>query len=692
EAPAAQGNLLANQFSLNTSHEGAGHEHRLAMLNRGGVNRRRRTLLQEAMDSITSCFRFAFTCGSSSSPQMGNSRLSADQGESSLTTGHRARAGTASSTEGNLNTNTDTRVDSYPATISSASILGKGIPHQKGRILRSRRFNRIYDMPRDAAVLGTGLSGSVKVARRRSDGQRVAVKVLSTRGLPTDKVDEIVTEVKIYLRLDHPNICRLLEVYDESAVSGNVYLVMELCSGRELYDRLAMRKRFSERDASEVVRQMVLAVNYCHNQNICHRDLKLENFVYADMSEKSRLKLIDFGLSKIFSRGVPMTAITGTVYYVAPEVMTGKYDYSCDMWSIGVMTYMLLAGVPPFDGDTDKEILRKIAKGTYSFSGPSWDFISASARDFITNLLKKDPSHRLSASRALNHPWLLRYGNEDGAWTTSDPSVTCPAVVKSMRDFAQSNVLKRAAIGLMAYSTTYNTDLEAIAKEFQALDVRATGTISVQDLMAVLQHHLNVDQSEARFISERIDAGQGGEIHYSEFLAAAMSARMVIHEKQIREMFARMDTDATGKITADNLREVLGESYDGTPVEEIIAECDRNGDGSLDWHEFEAVLLDRVTHNDQTVKVTRPPGGESGPVDGGYDPLWEKITGQKTSPPSTSRDSTVEARTRSEGADHVSVEKSNTRRSRFDWEQLAELGRKLVFDRSANEVPAKRRV
>ncbi|KAF4757042.1 hypothetical protein FOZ63_010306, partial [Perkinsus olseni] len=290
---------------------------------------------------------------------------------------------------------------------------------------------------------------------------------------------------------------------------------MELCTGRELYDRLAMRKRFSERDASEVVRQMVLAVNYCHNQNICHRDLKLENFVYADMSEKSRLKLIDFGLSKIFSRGVPMTAITGTVYYVAPEVMTGKYDYSCDMWSIGVMTYMLLAGVPPFDGDTDKEILRKVSKGMYSFSGPSWDFISSSARDFITKLLQKDPAARLSAGRALNHPWLLRWGNEDGAWTISgkiDPSVTCPAVVQSMRDFAQSNVLKRAAIGLMAYSTTYNTDLESIAKEFQALDTRGTGTISAQDLMAVLRHHLNVDQSEARFIFQRIDAGQGGEV------------------------------------------------------------------------------------------------------------------------------------------------------------------------------------
>ncbi|EER11357.1 calcium-dependent protein kinase, putative [Perkinsus marinus ATCC 50983] len=676
------------------------------MLNRG-VHRRRRTLLQEAMDSITSCFRFVFGFGSSPSSQLGSTRttlparaphadsrrLSVDQDVSRLTTGRRQRTGTSPSTKGYLNAHTDSRGDSYPATISSASILGKGISNQKGRILRSRRFDRIYDMPRDAAVLGTGLSGSVRVAKRKSDGQRVAVKVLSTRGLPADKIDEIVTEVKIYLRLDHPNICRLLEVYDESAVNGNVFLVMELCTGRELYDRLAMRKRFSERDASDVVRQMVLAVNYCHNQNICHRDLKLENFVYADMSEKSRLKLIDFGLSRIFSRGVPMTAITGTVYYVAPEVMTGKYDYSCDMWSIGVMTYMLLAGVPPFDGDTDKEILRKVSKGTYSFSGPSWDFISSPARDFISKLLQKDPADRLSAGRAINHPWLLRYGNEDGTWTVSgtlDPSLTCPAVVKSMRDFAQSNVLKRAAIGLMAYSTTYNTDLEAIAKEFQALDIRGTGTVSAQDLMAVLRHHLNVDQSEARFIFQRIDAGQGGEIHYSEFLAAAMSARMMTHEKQIREMFAKMDTDGTGKITADNLREVLGESYDGTPVEEIIAECDKNGDGFLDWHEFEAVLLDRVAHNDQTVKVAGPSGEDSSSVDEGYDPLWEKITGQKSSSPDTSRKSTGETRNGSEGADHVRMEKKNTRRSRFNWEQLAQLGRKLVPDRSANEASAKR--
>ncbi|KAF4689571.1 hypothetical protein FOZ62_006216, partial [Perkinsus olseni] len=195
-----------------------------------------------------------------------------------------------------------------------------------------------------------------------------------------------------------------------------------------------------------------------------------------------------------------------------------------------------------------------------------------------------------------------------------------------------------------------------------ALDTRGTGTISAQDLMAVLRHHLNVDQSEARFIFQRIDAGQGGEIHYSEFLAAAMSARMVIQEKQIREMFARMDTDGTGKITADNLREV---------------------------HEFEAVLLDRVAHNDQTVKIARLPGEETESVEEGYDPLWEKITGQKASS-FDQRAPALKPKSFADEAIGTTMEKSNTKRSRFDWEQLARLGRKLVSDRTAYDASAKR--
>jgi calcium-dependent protein kinase len=198
-------------------------------------------------------------------------------------------------------------------------------------------------------VLGTGMSGPVRLAQDKN-GRQYAVKSFKKKKLNQQARDDLKREVEIYLSLDHPHIARLEQVYE---TEEEVHLVMEYMAGGELYERLASKKMYSEEAAAKALHQMLLAVAYLHAHNICHRDLKLENFLY-ESKDHSHLKLIDFGFSKIFSGGKQMSKACGSLHYVAPEVLAHAYTEKADMWSIGVMSHMLLTGSPVFRGRDDR--------------------------------------------------------------------------------------------------------------------------------------------------------------------------------------------------------------------------------------------------------------------------------------------------------------------------------------------------
>ncbi|XP_053992605.1 calcium-dependent protein kinase 2-like isoform X2 [Hylaeus volcanicus] len=413
-------------------------------------------------------------------------------------------------------------------------------------------------------VLGTGISGVVRVATHLVTKRQYAIKTLSREGVNAKRTAMLHNEVSIFLKLDHPNIARLIEVYESEKA---IHLVMELCTGGELYDRLASKKKYTERETALVTQQMLSAINYCHQHRICHRDLKLENWVYADKTPDAPLKLIDFGFSRIFNPGVPMTAMHGTVYYVSPEVMDGCYKETCDIWSIGVIVYMLLSGSPPFNGAHDHEILLKIKRGTYSLSGPQWEGISGEAKSFIQFLLQKDSDKRPSAIEALQHSWLTKR-----SVLHQDISIS---VVKSMRDFSVSNVLRRAALGVVALGMTSH-EISDLQVAFQQLDI------------------LNKGQQ----ICDKIDITGKKEVNYTEFIAATLQAKLLIDGKLIQDAFARFDVEKKNRITLENLRSIVGDSFDGTRVESILNSWDLNHDGCLDYNEFYAAL----TNNDHVIQ------------------------------------------------------------------------------------------
>eukprot|EP01066_Platyproteum_vivax_P016271 Platyproteum_vivax@DN7068_c0_g1_i2.p1 len=465
------------------------------------------------------------------------------------------------------------------------------------RIQKFVNLRDVYDL--DSTVLGTGISGAVRVAQHKETGLSYAIKTLITANISPKKAALLHNEVAIYLKLDHPNIVKLFEVYeDESAV----HLVMELCTGKELYDRLASKKRYCEQDAQRVARQMLSAVNYCHHHKICHRDLKLENWVYANESEDAPLKMIDFGFSRIFNPGVPMTAMHGTVYYVSPEVMDGCYDEKCDIWSIGVIMYMLLSGAPPFNGQHDPQILARIRKGKYDYAGVRWQGVSDEAKHFISAMLEVDLNKRATAEDALKHKWL----DSDAPDTPLDLGV-----LKSMHKFAAANVMKRAALGLIAYSI-HTKELDSLEQQFHMLDTNDKGTILLSELTQVLTTKLGLTPDEVAHVFKKVDQTGDSEIHYSEFLAATIQAKFILKENVIREAFQKFDIDKTGYISKENLRAVLGDEYNGTKIEDIVKQCDFKKNGVIDYEEFMAALTDD-TGGSRVVLDSLAPSGSTGP-------------------------------------------------------------------------------
>nr|AZL94174.1 calcium-dependent protein kinase [Cardiosporidium cionae] len=225
-------------------------------------------------------------------------------------------------------------------------------------------------------------------------------------------------------RIDHPNIIKLFEVYEDSE---NLYLVMDICTGGELFDRIIKSSFFSERYACGLMKQVFSATSYCHAHNIIHRDLKPENLLYADPSPLSPLKVIDWGFAAKCEKKHKFSSVVGTPYYVAPEVLFGNYDQACDIWSAGVILFIILCGYPPFYGSSNREILKKVQSGNYSFEHKNWDCVSSQAKDLIKKCLTYDPRKRITAQEALQHTWIKHYSStprpSEGLISQSKPVV-----------------------------------------------------------------------------------------------------------------------------------------------------------------------------------------------------------------------------------------------------------------------------
>lgn len=405
------------------------------------------------------------------------------------------------------------------------------------------------------------------------------MKTLKIKNMSAKKWEMLYNEVDIYLKLDHPSICRLQEVYEDNDA---IHLIMELCSGKELYERLAGKKNYSEKDTIQTMKTMLTAIQYLHSNNYCHRDLKLENWVYADESEDAQLKLIDFGFSQVFSAAQPMTAIHGTVYYVAPEVLAGSYDHKCDIWSLGVICYMLMSGAPPFNGANDPAIVQKIKKRKFDFTSKRWDGISDGAKQFISTLLV-DADKRPSAAEALKLDWLVSARDNDVAINVD--------VLSGITEFSKKSALSRAAMSMIA-ATLNNSQIKDLEAQFKAMDKTGDGQIEFEDMKVVLKKSLGLSATEAKKVFEKIQTvGSSSRVAYTDFIAAASATKVALDDYMIQEAFQKFDVENKGFITAKDLKEVLGATFNNEPTEKLIERIDKQGTGKIYFKMFKTVMM-----------------------------------------------------------------------------------------------------
>nr|AFR11231.1 calcium dependent protein kinase 2 [Chenopodium album] len=437
-------------------------------------------------------------------------------------------------------------------------------------------------------LLGHGQFGYTYVATDKSNADRVAVKKIdkSKMILPI-AVEDVKREVKILKALTgHENVVQFHNAFEDE---NYVYIVMELCEGGELLDRILSKKdsRYSEKDAAVVVRQMLRVAAQCHLHGLVHRDMKPENFLFKSAKDDSPLKATDFGLSDFIKSGRKFTDIVGSAYYVAPEVLKRKSGPESDVWSIGVITYILLCGRRPFWDKTEGGVFKEVLRNKPDFRRKPWPTISNGAKDFVKKLLVKDPRTRLTAAQALSHPWVREGGN------ASDIPIDI-SVLRNMRQFVKYSRMKQFALRALA-STLNEDELADLRDQFDAIDIDKNGTISLEEMRQALAKDLpwKLKDSRVTEIVEAIDSNTDGLVDFTEFVAATLHIHQ-LHEldndkwqELSQAAFEKFDVDKDGFITPEELRMQTG--LKGS-VDPLLEEADIDKDGKISLAEFRRLL------------------------------------------------------------------------------------------------------
>ncbi|KAL6961823.1 calcium,calmodulin-dependent protein kinase [Sarracenia purpurea var. burkii] len=272
-------------------------------------------------------------------------------------------------------------------------------------ILETNKVSNLKDRYTLGEQLGWGQFGVIRACSDKFTGEVLACKSIAKDRLVTQEdVQSIKLEIEIMTRLSgHPNVVDLKAVYEEE---DYVHLVMELCAGGELFHQLEKHGRFSESDARILFSQLMQVVTYCHDKGVVHRDLKPENILLATKASSSPIKLADFGLATYIKPGESLQGTVGSPFYIAPEVLIGGYSQAADVWSAGVILYILLSGMPPFWGKTKSRIFDSVRVADLRFLSDPWDRISDSAKELVRGMLCRDPCQRLTAHQVLDHAWI----------------------------------------------------------------------------------------------------------------------------------------------------------------------------------------------------------------------------------------------------------------------------------------------
>ena len=453
--------------------------------------------------------------------------------------------------------------------------------------------------------IGEGSYGKIYKVKNKQSGDIRAMKQITKSKIKD--ISKFQTEIKILSMVDHPNIVRLFEVIEDDKYFN---LLQELCTGGELYKK-HQTSQLKEKEIANIFNQIMSAVAYCHEKGIVHRDLKLENILFATDAPDSPIKIIDFGFSVLLEKKPyaknnekeknegdlkkfafkRMKSKVGTLYYISPEIIKGNYDEKCDIWACGVILYILLCGYPPFSGSNDKEVYNKITNINYDFDNDIWKNISKYAKELIKNMLTP-AKNRYTAKQVLASKWLdikLKEHTSEQTKYILD--------YRHIYKYKTYNKFKQVILTFIASRLTSEESKE-IRKVFTNIDEDKKGFITYGDFRKYIINEYDVDdlienEEEIRKGFESVDIDHNNTIDYTEFLAANLDKTIFLKEEKLKEAFRTFDINDCGVIKKEDIIRVL--KLENLPdknniANSLIEENDFDKDGKINFKDFMSIM------------------------------------------------------------------------------------------------------
>ena len=450
--------------------------------------------------------------------------------------------------------------------------------------------------------IGEGAYGKIYKVKNKQSGDIRAMKQI-TKTKITD-MGKFQTEIKILSMLDHPNIVRLFEVIEDDKYYN---LLEELCTGGELLTR-AQNNQLKEKDIARIFNQIMSGVAYIHGMGIAHRDLKLENILFSSEKPSSPIKIIDFGFSVFLGKNNEnskeketenekktvykrLKSKVGTLYYISPEIIKGNYDEKCDIWACGVILYILLAGYPPFNGNTDKEVYNQITNIKLDFEKERWKNISKYAKELIKNMLTP-AKNRFTAKQVLSSKWLEVKLKDD-----IDENISTALDYRRINKYKTYNKLKKAILTFIA-SRLSSEESAQIRNIFYNIDEDKNGYISYEDFRKYLVNEYDIDdvienEEELQKGFESVDIDHNNQIDYTEFIAANLDEKIFLKTEKLKEAFRIFDINDNGAIKRDDIIRVMkleNVSNKNEIADKIIEENDFDKDGKINFKDFVQIM------------------------------------------------------------------------------------------------------
>ena len=450
------------------------------------------------------------------------------------------------------------------------------ITHSKGRL--SSKYKILNE-------LGNGSFGKVIRVENLINKEIYACKKMIKKNIKDIK--SFNNEIDILSKCDHPNIVRLYEIIEGEK---NINLIMEECKGGQLFKKIQLKNiiKMTEKEIAKIFKEIMIAVNYLHNRGICHRDLKPENILFLNNEKNSPIKLVDFGLGKIFGNygnlyNNEMKCKVGTKFYISPEVIKGKYDQFCDIWSCGVILYLMLSGNFPFYGRNDDEIYDKILEMKVEFPEKYWKNIDKDAINLIKKMLC-NVSERLNAQQVLNHVWLQKNApNSEGFILEVNK--------KNIKNYYNSNKLKKSIINFIS-SRLNDDEIEHLKNIFYEMDINKDGSITLEEMQQCLSNMFKNNKNYIENIFNEIDTNKSGRIEYTQLISALVEQKTYLKEEKLKDVFERIDKDKNGKISNNDFLVFLKlKKNNEKDIEKYVKEFDLNGDGEIDYDEFLKMMM-----------------------------------------------------------------------------------------------------